>query len=57
MFSTIQKENPTDDSQAAELANFASTLEKYFSMILRGETYEVMRLGMKQAKSILTSSY
>ena len=30
MFSTIQKENPTDDSQAAKLANFASTLVKVF---------------------------
>ena len=30
MFSIIQKENPTDDSQAAELANFASSLVKVF---------------------------
>ena len=42
MFSIIQKENPTDDSQAAKLANFASTLVKVF-------INDSSRLGMKQA--------
>ena len=37
-----EKENPTDGSQAAKLANFASTLVKVF-------INDSSRLGMKQA--------